>query len=236
MSNSLQSRRLQHARLPCSSPTPGACSDSCPSSWWWQPTISSSVIPFSSCLQSCPASGFFFSNDSVLCISWSKYWCYSFNISPSNEYSGVISFRIDWFDLPEVQGTLRSLLQHHSSKTSIFWCSAFFIVQLSHPSMTTGKTTALTKWTFVDKVMSLLYNMLSKFAIAFLPRSKCLSNFMAAVTFCSDFLARENTVCHCFHCFPIYLPWSDGTRCHDLHFFDYGILYKYQNNCGRLTN
>ena len=178
----------------------------------------------------------FFSNDSVLCISWSKYWCYSFNISPSNEYSGVISFRIDWFDLPEVQGTLRSLLQHHSSKTSIFWCSAFFIVQLSHPSMTTGKTTALTRRTFVDKVMSLLYNMLSKFAIAFLPRSKCLSNFMAAVTFCSDFLAWENKVCHCFHCFPIYLPWSDGTRCHDLHFFDYGILYKYQNNCGRLTN
>ena len=176
-----------------------------------------------------------FSNESVLHIGWPMYWSFSFNISPSNEYSGLISFRMDWFYLLTGQGTLKSL-QYHSSKASILWYSALFTVQLSHPSMTTGKTTALTRQTFVDKVMSLLYNMLSKFAIAFLPRSKCLSNFMAAVTFCSDFLAWENKVCHCFHCFPIYLPWSDGTRCHDLHFFDYGILYKYQNNCGLLTN
>ena len=132
-----------------------------------------------------------FSNKSVLRISWSKYWSYSFNISPSNEYTGVISFRIDWFDIPEVQGTLRSLLQHHSSKASILWCSALFIVQLSHPYMTTGKTIALTRRTFVDKVMSLLYNMLSKFAIAFLTRSKCLSNFMAAVNFCGDSGAQK---------------------------------------------
>ena len=109
------------------------------------------------------------SNESLLRIRWPKYWSFSFSISPSNEYSGLISFRMDWFDLLEIQGTLKSLLQHHSSKASILWCSAFFIVQLSHPYMTTGKTTALTRWTFVDKVMSLLFNMLSKLVIAFLP-------------------------------------------------------------------
>ena len=115
-----------------------------------------------------------FSNESVLCISWPKYWSFSFNISPSNEYSGLISFRMDWLDFLAVQGTLKSLLQHHSSKASILQYSAFFIVQLSHPYMTTGKTIALTRWTFVDKVMSLLFNMLSRFIIAFLPRSKRL--------------------------------------------------------------
>ena len=143
------------------------------------------------------------SNESALGIRWSKYW--SFIFSPSNEYSGLISFRIFWFHLLAVQGTLKSLLQHHSSKASILWCSAFFIVQFSHPYMTTGKTIALTRWTFVGKVMSLLFNMLSRFVIAFLPRSKHL-NFMAAVTICSDFGAQENKLCHCFHCFPIYLP------------------------------
>ena len=110
-----------------------------------------------------------FSNESLLRIRWPKYWSFSFSISPSNEYSGLVSFRMDWFDLLEIQGTLKSLLQHNSSKASILRCSAFFIVQLSHPYMTTGKTTALTRWTFVDKVMSLLYNMLSKLVIAFLP-------------------------------------------------------------------
>ena len=113
-----------------------------------------------------------FSNESVLHIMWPKSWSYS--ISPSNEYSGLISFRIDWFDLPAVQGTLKSLLQHHSSKASIHLCSAFFIAQLSHPYMTTGKTRALTRWIFVDRVMSLLFNMLSRLVIVFLPRSKCL--------------------------------------------------------------
>ena len=160
-----------------------------------------------------------FSNESVLHIRWPKYWSFSFSISPSNEYSGLISFWIDWLDLLAVQGTLKSLLQHHSSKASILWHSAFFTVQLSHPYMTTGKTIALTRWTFVGKVMSLLLNMLSTFVIAFLPRSKYL-NFMAAVTICSDFGAQENNVCHCFHCFPIYLPWSDGTGCHYLHFLN----------------
>ena len=115
-----------------------------------------------------------FSNKSVLLIRWPKYWSLSFNISPSNEYSGLISFRMDWFDLLSVQGTLKSLLQHHSSKASILLHSAFFIVQLSHPSMTTGKTVALTRWTFVGKVISLLFNMLSRLVITFLPRSKHL--------------------------------------------------------------
>ena len=115
-----------------------------------------------------------FSNESALCIRWPKYWNFSFNISPSNEHSGLISFRMDWLDLLAVQGTLKSLLQHHGSKASIFQCSAFFIVQLSHPYMTTGKTIALTRQTFVGKVMSLLFNMLSRLVITFLPRSKCL--------------------------------------------------------------
>ena len=115
-----------------------------------------------------------FSNEPDLGIRWSKYWSFSFSISPTNEYSGLISFRMDWLDLFAVQGTLKSLLQHHSSKASILLCSAFFIVQLSHPYMNTGKTIALPRWTFVDKVMSLLFNMLSRLVITFLPRSKRL--------------------------------------------------------------
>ena len=115
-----------------------------------------------------------FSDESALCIRWPKYWSFSFNISPSNEYSGLISFRMDWLDLPAAQGTLKSLLQHHSSKASILWHSAFFIVQLSHPYMTTGKTITLTRRTFVGKVISLLFNMLSRLVITFFPRSKCL--------------------------------------------------------------
>ena len=111
-----------------------------------------------------------FSNESVLRIRWPKYWSCSFNISPSSEYTGLISFRMDWLDLLAVQGTLKSLFQHHSSKASILWCSAFFIVQLSHPYMTMGKTVALTRWTFVDKIMSLLFNMLSSLVITFLPK------------------------------------------------------------------
>ena len=145
-----------------------------------------------------------FSSESTLCIRWPKYQSFSFNISPSN--SGLISFRIDWFDLREVQGTLKSLLQHHSLKASVLRCSAFFMVQLSHSYVTTGKTIALTRWTFVGKIMALLFNMLSRLVIAFLPRSKHLFNFMAAVTICSDFGAPQNKVSHRFHYFPIYLP------------------------------
>ena len=115
-----------------------------------------------------------FSNESALCIRWPKYWSFSFNISPSNEHSGLLSFRMDWFDLLAVQGTLKSLLQHHNSKASILQHSAFFIIQLSHPFMTTGNSIALTRWTFVSKVMSLLFNMLSRLVITFLPRSKRL--------------------------------------------------------------
>ena len=133
---------------------------------------------------------------------WPKYWSFSFSISLFNDYSGLIFFRMDWLDLLADQGTLKSLLQHHRSKASILWHSAFFIVQLSHPYMTTGKTIALTRWTFVSKVMSLLFNMLSRLVITFLPRSKYL-NFLASVTICSDFGAPKNKVSHCL---PICLP------------------------------
>ena len=153
----------------------------------------------------------FFSNESALRIRWPKYWSFSFSISPSNEYSGLISFRMDWVDLLAVQGTLKSLLQHYSSKASILQPSAFFIVQLSHPYMTTGKAIALTRRTFVGKVMSLLFNILSKLVIALVPRGKHL--LISGCTICSDLVAQENKVYHCFYCFPIYLSWSDGTGC-----------------------
>ena len=159
MSNSLQPHGLQHARLPCSSLSPRVCSNLCPLSWCCHPTISSSVALFS------------FSNKLALPMRWPKYWNFSFSISPSSDYPGLISFRIDWFDLPAVQGTSKSLLQHHISKASILWHSAFFMVQLSHLYMTTGKPIALTRWTFVGKVMFLLFNMLSRFVTTFLPRS-----------------------------------------------------------------
>ena len=161
-----------------------------------------------------------FSNESALRIRWPKYWSFSFNISPSNEHPGLISFRTDCLDLLAVQGTLKSLLQHHSSKASILWCSAFFIVQLSHPYMTTGKTIALTRWIFVGKVISLLFNMLSRLLTAFLPRSKCLLISWLQSPCAMLLEPPKIKVCHCFHCFPIYLPWSDGTRCHNLSFLN----------------
>ena len=159
-------------RLPCPSLTPRTCSNSCPLSQWCHPTISSSVAPFSSSPQSFPES--VFSNESALHIRWPKYWNFSLSVSPSIEYSGLISFKIDWFNLLVVQRTLKSLLQHHSLKASILWHSGFFMVYLSHPYVTPGKTIALTRWAFVDKIISLLFNMLSSFVIAFLPRSKHL--------------------------------------------------------------
>ena len=150
MSNFLQphawTHGLQHTRLPCQSPTPGAYSNSCPLRWWCHPTISS-CCPLLLLPSNFPSIRVF-SNESVLCIRWPKYWSFSFTISPSNEYSGLISFRMDWLDLHAFQGTLKSLLQHHSSKASILQCLAFFIVQFSHPYMTTGKTIALTGRTF----------------------------------------------------------------------------------------
>ena len=163
----------QHARLSCFSLSPSVCSNSCPLSQWCHPTISSSFIPFSSCPQSFPADRVF-SNELALHIRWPKYWSLNFSISPSNEYSGLISFRIDWLDLLAVQGTLKSLLQYQSMEASILWCSAFLMVQLSHLYMTTGKNITLTMWIFVGKVMSLLFYMLSRFVIAFLPRIKSL--------------------------------------------------------------
>ena len=154
MSISLWPHGLQHTRPPCLSPTPTVYPNSCPLSLWCHPTISSSVIPFSSCFQS--ACIRIFSDESVLHIRWPKYWSFSFSISPSNECPGLISFRMDWLYLLAVQGTLKSLLQHHSSKASIFLHSAFYIVQLSRPYMTTGKTIALSRQTFVNKAMPLL--------------------------------------------------------------------------------
>ena len=147
-----------------------------------------------------------FSNESVLHIRWPKDWSFSFSISPSNEYSGLISFRMDWLDLLTVQGTLKSLHQHQSSKASILWHSAFFIAQLSHPYMTTGKTIALIRLTFVGKVMSLLFNMLSMLVITFFPRSKCL--LISWLQSLSGLILEphKNKVFHSFHCFPIYLP------------------------------
>ena len=160
-----------------------------------------------------------FSNELALRIRWPKYWNFSFSIIPSNEYSRLISFRIDWFDLLAIWGTHKSLLQHHSSKVSILPRSAFFIVQLSHPYMTTGKTIALTTWTFVGNVMSLLFNMLSRLVITFLPRSKyLLISWLQPPSVM--ILEPPKIKSYCFHCFPIYLPWSDGTSCHDLSFLN----------------
>ena len=172
MSNSLQPHKLQHTRPPCPSPTP-----SLP-----KPMSIDSVMPSNHLILCHPLlllppilpSIKVFSNESTLHMSWPKYWSFNFSIIPSKEHPGLISFRMDWLDLLAVQGTLKSLLQHHSSKASILQCSAFFTVQISHPYMTTGKTIALTRWTLVGKVMSLLLNMLSRLVITFLPRSKRL--------------------------------------------------------------
>ena len=159
-----------------------------------------------------------FSNESSIRMRWPKSWGFSFSIIPSKEIPGLISFRMDWLDLLAVQGTLMSLLQHHSSKASILQCSAFFTVQLSHPYMTTGKTIALTRWTLVGKVMSLLLNMLSRLVVTFLPRSKHLLILWLQSPSAVILEPPKNKVWHCFYCFPIYFPWRDGTGCHDLRF------------------
>ena len=161
-----------------------------------------------------------FLNESALRIRWPKYWSFSFNINPSNEHPRLISFRLGWLDLFAVQGALKSLIQHHSSKASILQCLPFFMVQLSQPYMTTGKTMALTRWTFVDKVMSMLFNMVSRLVITFLPRSKYLLISWLHSPSAVILEHPQNKVSHCFHCFPIYLPWSDGTRCRDLSFLN----------------
>ena len=169
--NSLRPHGLLHARPPCPSATPGAsCSNSCPSSWEMPSNHLTLCHPLLLLPSVFPSIRVFF-NESILHIRWPKYWSFSFSISPSSEYSGLISFRMDWLDLLAVQGTLQSLPQHHSSKASVIQHSAFFMVQLSHPYMTTRKSIALTRWTFGSKVMFLLFNMLSRLVITFLPRS-----------------------------------------------------------------
>ena len=160
-----------------------------------------------------------FSNESTLCMRWPKYWSFSFNISPSKEHPELISFRMDWLDLLAVQGTLKSLLQPHSSKASIPRSSAFFTDQLSHPYMTTGKTIAFTRWTFVGKIISLLLNMLPRLVITFLPRSKCLLiSWLQSPS--AVILEPPKIKSDTASTVSIYFPWSDGTRCHDLSFLN----------------
>ena len=159
-----------------------------------------------------------FSNESALRIRWPKYWSFSFSIGPSNECSGLISFRMDWLDHLAVQETVKSLLQHHSSKTSILQHSAFFIVRLSHPYMTTGKTIALTRWTFVGKLMSLLFSMLSIMVIAFPPRSKCL--LISWLQSPSAVILEPPKIATLSIVSPSICPRSDGTECHDLSFLN----------------
>ena len=196
---SLRPHGLQHARLPCPTPTPGAYSNSCPSSQWCHLILCQSLLLLSSIFHSIRA----FSSESVIHIRWPKYWSFSFSISPSNEYSGLISFRMDWFDLLAVQGTLKSLFQHHSSTASILQCSAFFIVQISESHMTAGKKIALTRQTFVGKVISLLFNVLSRLVIVFLPRSNHVLIFWLQSP-SAMILVLKKIVYHCFHCSPIF--------------------------------
>ena len=218
MSDSLLPYGLQHTRPPYSSPAPRLYSDSCPLSRWCHPTISSCcpfLIPtsiFSSIMV--------FSNASFLHLRWPKYLSFSFSISPSNKHSGLISFRMDWFDLLTVQGTLKSLLKHHNTKTSLLLCSAFFIVQLSHPYMAIGKTIALTRWSFVGKVISLLFNMLSRLVITFLPRSKCLLISWLqspSAVILEPQIIKSVTVSTLSHLFPMkwwdQLPWCSFSEC-----------------------
>ena len=207
MSDSLRPHESQHARPPCPSPTPGVYLNSCPLSRWCHPPISSSVVPSSSYPNPSLHQGLFqrvnYLHEVAKVLEF-QFQHQSFQWTP-----GLVSFRMDWLDLLAVQGTLKSLLQHHSSKASILWCLAFFIVQLSHPYMTTGKTIALTRWTFVGKRMSLLFNMLSRLVLAFFPGSKHL-NFMAAVTICSNFGAPKITWLATVQICPLELRASHG--------------------------
>ena len=202
VSNSLRPHVPQHARPPCPSPTPGVYSIKLMSIESVMPSNHIIICRPLLFLPSIFPSIRVFSNESALHIRWPKYWSFSFNISPSNEHPGLISFRMDLLDLLAVQGTLKSLLQHHGSKASILWHPDFFIVQLSHPYMTTGKTIALTRQTFVGKVMSLLFKMLSRLVITFLPRNKLLISWLQSSS-AVIFRAQKNKVSHCF---PIYFP------------------------------
>ena len=206
--------------LPVHHQLPRVHSNSCPLSRWRHPAISSSVVPFSSCPQFLPASGSFPMSHLFAWGGQSTGVSPSASVLPMNTQDWSISFRMDWLDLLAVQGTLKNLLQHHSSKASILQHSAFFTVQISHPNMTTGKTIALTRWTFVDKVISLLFNILSGLVITFLPRSKGILISWLHSPSAVILEPQKKKVWLCFHCFPIYFPWSDGTRCHDLSFMN----------------
>ena len=216
MSDSLQLHGLQHRRPPCSSPTPRVYPNSCPLSWWCHPTISSSVIPFSSDLQSFPTSGSF--HESALHIRWPRYWSYNFSISPSNEYS-------DWFPLGytrwiSLQSKGLSRIFSNTTVQKHYLVLSFLYSPILTAIHTTGKTIALTRWTFVDKVMSLLFNMLSRLVITFLPRNKhLLISWLQSpsAVILEPPKIKSVTVSHSL---PIYLPWSDGTGCHDLSFLN----------------
>ena len=206
MSDSLRPHESQHARPPCPSPTPGVYSNSCPSSRWCHPAISSSLVPFSSCPQSLPASGSFPMSQLFSWGGQSTGDSASPSVLPMNTQDWSPLGWTGWISLL----SLKSHLQHHSSKASIFRHSAFFTVQLSHPYMTTGKTIAFTRWTFVGKVMSLLFNMLSMLVITFLPRSKrLLISWLQSPS--AVIWSPKNKVWHCFHSLSIYFPWGDGT-------------------------
>ena len=208
MSDTLWPHGLQYVRPPCPSPTPGVYSNSCPSRRWCHPTISSSVIPFFSHLQSFPASGslpvsrFFASGGQSIGVSASA------SVLPVNIQD---RFPLRWTDWISLQSKGLSRVQHHSSKASVLWCSAFFIVRLSHLYMTTGKNIALARWTFVGKVMSVLFNMLSRLVITFLPRSKCLLISWLQLPSSVILEPPQNKACHCFHCFPhlFTMKWWD---------------------------
>ena len=191
MSDSLRPDGLQHTRSPCPSPNPRVYANSCPLSQWCHPTISSSVVPFSSCLQSFPASGSFQMSQLFVSGGQSTGVSASGSVLPMNIQDWFPLWWTGWISL--LSKTLKSLLQHHSSEASILWCSPFFIVQLSDPYMTTRKTISMTRWTFVGKVTSLLFNMLSRLIVTFLPR-RSIFNFMAAVTICSDFGAKKKKI------------------------------------------
>ena len=209
VSLSLLPHGLQHTRPPCPSPTPGVYSNSCPLCQWCHPAVYHPFLLLPSIFPSIRV----FSNKPVLHIRLPNYR--GFSISPSKEHSRLISFRMDWLDLLAVQGTLKSLLQLHSSKASVLQHSALFVVQLSHPYMTTGKMIALTIWTFVGKVIS----QLSRLVITFLPRSKhLLISWLQSPT--AVIVEPPKVVFHCFHCFSTYLPQRDETGCHDLSFLN----------------
>ena len=218
MSNCLRPRGLHLARLLHPLLSPKGCSNSCLLSQWCYLTISSSAAPFSFCIQSFPTLGSF--PMSLLFTSSGQ------SVGASALASFLLVNVQGWFPLGLIgwlslqSKGLKSLLQHHSSKASVLWHSAFFIVQFSHPYMTTGKTIVLTRWTFVNKVMSLLFNMLSRLVITFLPRSKRLLISWMQSPSAVILEPPKNKVCHCFRCFPIFLQWSDGTRCHNLSFLN----------------